>query len=141
MSSLVWKRAPHAGDDYALVVANPDASDNASVRSLFARVKQATGASHKRMLSTEASVAFERWLDDVSQPLPSHAYARLSNWFLTEKRNDRESPLAERCAALWDALFLTRPHKRLTDADGNAEIVDITFKVWWKSQEDRQGHH
>jgi hypothetical protein len=141
MSNLVWKRAPHAGDEYALVVVNPDAIDIANLKDLLARVKRATGASGKRMLNKQASAAFECWLADVSNPLPSHAYARLSNWFLTEKRNDCGSPLAEHCAVLWDALFRCQPHKRLTHVDDNAQIVDITFTVWWKSQEDRQSHH
>jgi len=139
MSNLAWKRAPHARDKYALVVVNPDAIDNASLRNLFARVKQATGASSKRMLSKQASVAFERWLDDVSQPLPSHAYARLSNWFLTEKNNDQESSLAECCERFWNALFIARPRKRLTPVDHNQKIVDLAFQGWWNEQVERQG--
>lgn len=139
MSLLAWQRATQPGDDYALVPINPDAVDVSRLKNLFAAVKTATGASSKRTLHADASAALQRWLDAVSCPLPSPVYARLSNWFLTDKKGDRESVLAERCAALWDALFVTRPPKRLTPTDDNASIIDITFQVWWKKQQELQG--
>jgi hypothetical protein len=141
MSNLIWQRSPQPADDYALVVVNRNAMDLPRLRVLLEAIKKSTGASDKRALRTSAVVAFESWLDDPGQPLPSHAYARLSNWFLTEKRNDRESALAGRCAEMWDELFVARPQKRLTLTDANADIVDITFQVWWMVQQERQGRN
>ena len=134
MKTLVWRKEPLPGDDYALALSDPQDVDVAQLKSLFVEVKNATGGRGRR-LSTEAVKAFEGWLGDVALPLPSHAYARLSNWFLTDATVDRESSLADRCESFWNALFSARPGKRLTPADNNAQINDITFLVWWGKQE------
>ena len=137
MKTLIWRRERRPGDDHALALSNPEDVDVAHLRSLFAEVKSATGG-RGRSLSTEAVGAFEDWLGDVAFPLPSHAYARLSNWFLTDATVDRESPLADCCAAFWDALFCVRPPKRITPPDDNAQIIEIAFLVWWSKQEASQ---
>ena len=101
MPKLIWERAPQPGDEYALVLENPDAVNVGQLHELFAEVKRARGG-RQLHFSLQATKAFEQWLHDVSAPLPSHAYARLSNWFLTEADVDRNSPLAERCESLWN---------------------------------------
>jgi hypothetical protein len=139
MTKLVWKRVPHGFDKYALVLTNPEAVDIAALQGVFTQVTECEGASRGRRLSTQASIALSRWLDDVTRPLASQAYGRLSNWFLTEKANDRESPLADACVVFWDALFMTRPPRRLTHTNANGEIVDAAFDAWWQAMEKRQG--
>ena len=139
-SKLIWEKSPQPGDDYALKLTNPEAADIVELNRLFATVKQAKGG-RRDHLSAEATRAFEIWLRDLSQPLPSRAFALLSNWFLTEATVDRESSLGYACADFWDGLFAVRPSpsKRLTDEKKNWQIIDLRFEVWWGNQVKVQG--
>ncbi len=134
----IWRRAPQPGDEYALVLANREAVDLAELKKRFDKVKQAKGG-RRDELSGRAARAFDGWLSDLSRPLPSHVYALLSNWFLTDATVDRESGLGFACAEFWDALFAVRPAKRLTSIKRNDKILDLQFKVWWDHQEKSQG--
>ena len=140
MQNLIWQRAPQPRDDYALMLTNPEDVNFDPLNARFARVKNAKG-DRKKSLSTVAITAFEKWLDDPSHPLPSKAYALLSNWFLTELKVDREGSVSRSCGDFWDALFAIRPPKRLTQTRDkkNSEIIDIAFEVWWTKQEASQG--
>jgi hypothetical protein len=139
MNTLAWKRILQPEDEYALVLTNPEDVDVVRLKRLFDQVKNVTGG-RGRSFSTQATKAFEQWLNGVESPLPSQAYARLSNWFLTDATVDRESSLGERSGLFWDALFSVRPAKRLTPPKDNSQIVDIAFLSWWKRQEASQGH-
>lgn len=137
-TKLIWQRSPQPGDDYALVLLESKEIDVLQMKKLFGLVKHAAGG-RRAHLSRDATTAFDQWLTDVSLPLPSHAYARLSNWFLTEAEVDQESHLADRCRDFWNALFSARPTRRLTDIKpDNGRIVDIAFEVWWKAQANAQ---
>ena len=138
MTNPVWQRAPQPEDEYALALTDPEQADIVQLKRLFAKVKNARGG-RRDHLSAEAVLAFDEWLQDVSQPLPSRAYALVSNWFLTEATVDRETSLGHACAGFWDALFAVRPGKRLTPTDRNSQIFDLAFDVWWGHQQKAQG--
>jgi hypothetical protein len=137
MKVFIWQRAPWLDDRYALALVNPEDADLIRLTSLFAKVRVARGGA-EQPLNAEAAGAFEQWLHCVRYPLPSQAYARLSDRFLTNDEADRRSPLARRCAALWNALFVARPRKRLTHSDGNPAIIRARFDMWWYRQEEQQ---
>lgn len=133
MKILVWRRSPWLEDRYALSLVNPEDADLVRLTSLLAKVNAARGGD-EQAFSEEAAAGFEQWFRGVRNPLASQAYARLSDWFLTNDEEDRKSPLAGRCAVLWDALFSARPPKRLTRTDCNAAIIPVRFDIWWHRQ-------
>jgi hypothetical protein len=135
---LIWQRKPQPGDEYALLLVNPQEVNIADLKRLFAKVRSARGG-RRDHLSSIATQVFEQWLQDVSMPLPSCAYGLLSNWFLTDATVDRESMLGYACADFWDVLFAVRPHKRLTSIDRNSQVLDLPFEVWWGNQQKAQG--
>ncbi len=139
MSNIIWQHAPQPGDQYALVVANPEEVDSNRLKDVFARVKNAKGG-RREHLSWDAVARIESWLSNLSMPLPSRAYALLSNWFLTEATVDRETSLGQCCGDLWDELFNVPPAQRLTEREPNhnTTIIDIRFHAWWKKQEASQ---
>ena len=132
----MWKLVPQSRDPYSLLLTNPERVDIDHLRVLFAKVKRADGCG--RNFSRPAAKAFQQWLDNVTGPLPSHAYARLSNWFLTAAKGPRRSQLAACCSELWKAMFTARPSKRLTQVTQNARFIDREFWAWWKNQEQGQ---
>lgn len=110
---------------------NPDLLDHVALMNRFARLKTARGG-RGRYLSRVAQQDLDRWQGDPASPLPSRAYALVSNWFLTEAEVDKESILGDLCGDFWDALFAVRPPKRMTPVDGNDSIQDLPFEVWWR---------
>ncbi len=83
-------------------------------------------------LSSRAATEFQRWLDNPLTPLKSSAYVLLSNWFLTQG-GDRNSLVASRCEALWDALFPCRPLERLSSPKPgrNHIMIPAEFESFW----------
>jgi hypothetical protein len=139
---LVWQRCPLPLDEYALVLTNPGELDDSRMQELREfrdDVKKSEGLGGRRgkkHFGDEAQKQIDRWLGNPADPLPSHAYKKLSDWFLTKKNGERETPLAYACNRLWNALFRAQPSERLTisGSRGYDAIVPERFKRWWKTQ-------
>ena len=136
----IWRRcADHVDDDqcFDLEVINHDKLDMMKLRRLFDRVLRASSNLNIKF-NRSASQMFKDWLDGPDGPLPSEAYALLSNWFLTERKVAKESPLADAALDFWKALFLAVPKKRLTDSKKDHEVLPLRFEFWWDEQQSRQ---
>lgn len=138
MTAFIWEHCSQPGDAYALSLSDPDRADVDELRGLFETVRRSMGG-RRRRFSRKATALFERWLKDPSQPLPSRAYALLSNWFLNRAKVDRESPLGDACGDLWDAMFAVRPSDRLTPVEKNHQILEERFALWWNDMAKKQG--
>jgi hypothetical protein len=94
----------------------------------------------KLTLSGRARREFQRFFDAPHTPLKGYALALLSNWFLTSSP-DASSIVAERCEALWDALFPARPLQRLSSpvAGENHIIKSSAFADFWARMAKAQG--
>ena len=139
---LIWKRCPQPHDEYALVLANPDNLDVSQVRERFVYVQSGRGLGKKKPkhLDDTARKQIAAWIDMPADPLPSHAYKKLSDWFLTNSP-ERKSRLAYACKCLWSALFRAEPGERLTNPGPSncgaifpGAIFPERFKRWWKTQ-------
>jgi len=128
---LRWERA--SGFDLKLV--EPKALDTALCGQLLDAVQTADGG-NPRHFSADAAQEFQRWLDNLDTPLREQAYARLSNWFLTDKPDCRESPLAQAALQLWNTLFCAVPDIRLTLPKRDHKILPERFALWWPKQLD-----
>jgi len=127
-----WERVSNDQDRYALRMADSKAISVSDIRRLLNRVIEAEGVG--RDFSERAQRAFEGWLADSSKSLASHAYALLSNWFLTAQDAARNSHRGYAARQLWDALFAAVPSSRLTLTDANDTIEDDAFGEWWQTQ-------
>jgi hypothetical protein len=87
-----------------------------------------------RHFNQEASSEFNRWLHNLDTPLKEQAYARLSNWFLCDRKFIRETDLGIASGYFWDALFCIRPEKRLTKPERDHKILPEEFALWWPKQ-------
>ena len=135
---LIWQWRQQAQDEYALVLANPGELDDSRVqelRKLFDDVKSRRGLGNMP-LDTTAQEQIAAWLINHADPLPSHAYKKLSDWFLNERHGERETRLAYACNRLWSALFRAQPSGRLTNPGppNYDAIIPERFKRWWKTQ-------
>lgn len=124
---LQWKRPARRKDCFDLILMNPGVLDVARCRQLLEVVQ-----SH---FDTDASREFQRWLGNLDTPLGEQAYARLSNWFLTDEEH---SPLAEAARELWRDLFCAIPDRRLTDPNRDYKILRERLRLWWSKQWDCQ---
>lgn len=132
-----WRRASVHEDRFDLELMNPEAIHLAGYRELLNTVLAADGGNPSHF-NKDASREFQRWLDAPNTPLREQAYARLSNWFLTDKEDNRSSSLAGAASNLWDALFCIKPVKRLTNPKANHKILPERFDLWWSKQMDYQ---
>lgn len=130
MTPLQWTRvAPNSVHNFDLVLTNPGELDAQRMTDLLDRI---AAARHRaQTLNSRALTAFREWLHNPESPLRSHAYVRLSNWFMT-RSGDRHSTLAGQCEAFWDALFPCRPPERLSSPRRNNIMVPAAFDGFWQ---------
>jgi len=132
MNTLKWRRrVPESGNNFDLVLSNPQDLDSRRIESLLACV---LGEKHRgQQFNSKATKEFRLWLDNPSSPLKSTAYVPLSNWFMT-RSGDRNSMLASRCEGLWDALFPCRPLERLSSPEPgkNHIVLPSEFVNFWR---------
>lgn len=126
------RRFPNSGNNFDLVLENPQELDSARMNELLDGVEKETTRGGLT-LTHRARQEFRRWFSQPDTPLKSEAYVLLSNWFLTSGNGDRHSDLATRCEALWDGLFSCRPVERLSSsAPGRNHImVAAEFERFW----------
>jgi hypothetical protein len=131
-SQLRWdRRFANSNNNFDLVLKNPDQADPNRLNKLLEAVVEEY---HRGLtLSSRAQQEFKRWFSQPETPLLSAAYVLLSNWFLT-KGGDRNSLVAGRCEALWDALFPCRPLDRLSSPQPgrNHLIIPSEFDNFWR---------
>lgn len=137
-SMPIWDRAPRARDEYALAVMNPEELDVIHLRRLLQAVIDRPGCRRTIGFSGPAAEGFCQWLSDFEEPLPSQAYARLSNWFLTDSQGEARSARGHAAGVFWDALFRVRPPRRLASPQRNHRILPEVFNLWWPQQVARQ---
>ena len=126
---LKWKRVD---DSYDLELVNPEITSTRVLKKLLVVVEDIE--SWGRHFNQEASSEFNRWLQNLDTPLKEQAYARLSNWFLCDMKFIRETDLGIASGYFWDALFCTRPKKRLTKPERDHKILREEFALWWPKQ-------
>ena len=120
-----WVRVSKDDKNFGLRLQNFHKVNIKHIRNLFAQLKNKT--SNRRQpfskeyvhFSSESAEAFGKWLKKPNEPLPSIAYARLSNWFLTDFVVDRESPLGYAAKDLWVQMGFMVPRERLTGSKSN----------------------
>jgi hypothetical protein len=104
-TNLRWSRV--APDSFDLKLENPEELNTQRFTDLIERLDH---ESHRNQhLREKARKDLRLWLEDPRGPLKSHAYALVSNWFLTDSPGDRNSTIARHCQDLWDKLFAYRP--------------------------------
>lgn len=130
---LQWEGASKFPDRFDLRLKNPENLDVDSFRQLFEAVEKADGV-WPRHFNTDAGKEFRRWLSDLNTPLQEQAYARLSNWFKTDKEYCRNSPLGQTAKEFWKAMFCAVPERRLTHPKRNYKILSDEFELWWDKQ-------
>jgi hypothetical protein len=130
---LVWKRVTELGQNFDLMLENPKDVNDKMIRQLLESV-EAYDPGVKQNFDAKASKSFRDWLSSPSQPLKEHAYASVSNWFLSEGPRYRNKMRGSRAESLWGALFCAKPSKRLTNP-GSKKIKPECFPPWWSRQE------
>ena len=126
---LKWKQV---NDSYDLELVNPEITSTRVLKKLLVVVEDIE--SWGRHFNQEASSEFNRWLQNLDTPLKEQACARLSNWFLCDMKFIRETDLGIASGYFWDALFCTRPEKRLTKPERDHKILPEEFALWWPKQ-------
>jgi hypothetical protein len=126
---LKWERVD---DSYDLKLVNPETMNTRITKKLLMTVEDIE--SWGRHFNQEASIEFNRWLRNLNTPLKEQAYARLSNWFLCDREFIRKTDLGVASGYFWDALFCTRPKKRLTDPKRDYKVLPEKFALWWPKQ-------
>ncbi len=134
---LRWERASILEDCFDLQLKDPKDLDINRFRHLFEAVETSNGVWPPRF-NKDAIKEFRRWFSDLNTPLREQAYARLSNWFLTDKEFCRNSPLGQAALELWNILFCARPDIRLTYPKKDYKILRERFDLWWPRQLDCQ---
>lgn len=131
------RRFPNSANNFDLILANPQDLDSKRMSELLDGIEKET---HRVSFSSLACKEFRRWFSQPDTPLKSPAYVRLSNWFMTGG-GDRNSTVATRCEALWDALFPCRPVKRLSSSAPNRNHVMqlAEFESFWRRLSAAQG--
>ena len=128
---LLWhRRIDDHPTNFDLTLMNPGQLNVVKLRELLESIK---GERHRGLtLSDQADRQLRAFYDDPTSPLRSTSYALLSNWFTT-RGGDRNSKVATRCEALWNAMFLCRPMERLTSpkAGLNHIILADPFARFW----------
>jgi len=132
-----WERASMLEDCFDLQLTNPAGLDIDRCRQLVEALDEKDGI-HPPHFNKDASKEFHRWLSNLNTPLREQAYARLSNWFLTDKEFCRNSPLGQVALELWNTLFCSKPDIRLTNPKRDHKILRERFVLWWPSQLDCQ---
>src|SRR4030042_1683804 len=129
----LWERASMLEDCFDLQLTTTRGLDIDRCQQLVEALEKEDGI-WPRHFNTDASKEFHRWLSNSDSPLQEQAYARLSNWFLTDKEFCRNSPLGQAALELWNALFCVKPDIRLTNPKRDYKILSEKFAVWWPKQ-------
>ena len=135
--NLRWtRRYPESTDNFDLRLLNPEALDKERLTKMLDAIENHT---HRGLsLNSSSANEFRRFFAKPETPLKEHAYARLSNWFLTAS-GDKSSAVASYCEALWDELFACRPLERLTSSDKNYVVLPSEFASFWLRLQQAQG--
>jgi len=134
-TSFRWERVNK--HSYDLILVNPETIEGETREALTALLNNVCDEHYcDKALSDDAVKEFRRWLEEPETPLQEQAYARLSNWFLTDYHGGsaRISDLGVACGEFWDALFCTRPKDRLTAPLKDHKILPEEFETWWAHQ-------
>jgi hypothetical protein len=137
---LIWQQHKPDQDGYALVLANSGELDDSRLQELrklfdYVKISQGLGNKKPKHLNKTAQEQIAAWIEDPKAPLSSHAYKKLSDWFLNEKHGEKETELGYACKCLWSALFRAEPGERLTNPKSpNDPIIPERFNRWWKTQ-------
>jgi 5-methylcytosine-specific restriction protein B len=128
-----WRR--NSADGCDLVLDSLDALDRAAVGALYQQFMNSECVGQPNFseyLREDLSV----WITHPEKPLPSVAFASLSNWFTTAHPALNPSPRATAARKLWDALFLCAPTERLSSPESgqNHIVLNEPFERWWKRQ-------
>lgn len=130
-TKLIWDRQwPNSNANFDVILKNPEVIDAEALATLLGNI---TSVSHRSVtLNASSTSEFLRWFDDTSSPLKAHAYVLVSNWFLSGG-GDASSNLARHCEVFWDALFASRPAKRLSSAvrGRNHIVLPHAFELFW----------
>ncbi|MFH1107954.1 MAG: hypothetical protein V1790_01965 [Planctomycetota bacterium] len=121
MSLLVWQRATQPGDDYALVLINPDAVDVSRLKNLFAAVKTAKSALTFAVADDDAALR-----DEVRKLLAWQAIKDEEE----DKLDDiQKSQLAENLKKaqrdLKECVWRTYKNVALLGKDNKVRVVDL----------------
>ena len=131
--SLVWEQFENFfGPTFDLVLKNPEDVNVTILKELLYKV-EAYDPYVKQDFDAIASRLFREWLDSPNQPLAEHAYASLSNWFMSDGPRYKDTGRAFAAERLWEALFCVKPSRRLT-IPGSKKIIPERFKDWWPQQ-------
>jgi hypothetical protein len=133
---LRWRR--ESPESFDLVLDTLDRLDRPLVGELYQQFMNSECAAQPNF-SEYLREDLSSWVTHPEQPLPSVAYATLSNWFTTAFTALNTSPRATAAWKLWDALFACRPEDRLTPPDQNHVVLKEPFERWWKKQLELQG--
>jgi hypothetical protein len=135
--NLRWtRRYPDSVDNFDLRLLNPADLDKERLTKMLDAIENHT---HRGLsLNNSSANEFRRFFAKPETPLKEHAYARLSNWFLTAS-GDKSSEVASYCEALWDELFACRPLERLTSSDRNHVVIPSEFASFWARLQQAQG--
>ena len=131
--NLVWKRFTEFGQRFDLMLENPEDVDVKMIEQLLESV-EAYDPGVKQDFDAKASKSLRDWLSSPSQPLKEHAYATVSNWFLSEGPRYKNKRRGFAAARLWESLFCAKPSERLTNP-GSKKIKPECFLAWWPRQE------
>lgn len=135
--NLRWtRRYPDATNNFDLRLLNPADLHKERLTKMLDAIESHT---HRGLsLNKSSADEFRRFFAKPETPLKEHAYARLSNWFLTAS-GDKNSQVASYCEALWDELFACRPLERLTSSDKNYVVIPSEFASFWLRLQQTQG--
>jgi hypothetical protein len=137
-SVLRWQR--DTADSFDLVLENPAHLDHAAVAQLYQQFMASECAAQPNF-NEYLRDDLASWIANPEKPLPSVAYASLSNWFTTAFAALSSSPRAAAARKLWDALFLCAPGERLSSPESgqNHIVLKEPFELWWNKQLELQG--
>jgi len=129
---LIWKRDTEISTRFDLVLVNTKNVNVKMITKLLENV-EAYDPVVKQDFDAKASKLFRKWLGSPSQTLKEHAYASVSNWFMSEGPRYKDKRRAFAAERLWEALFCAKPSQRLTNP-GSKKIKPERFSTWWSKQ-------
>jgi len=137
---LRWERGVSRHDPFAIRLLNPDALDTCELARRAERIRHSRGAGGNKAIDQAVMQDLSRWAANPVEALPFRAYAKVADWFLTRKDNDRKSELGLACKLLWDFLFMAVPPERLTNPHRPGAAMTQPLDRWWRTQAAWQAH-
>lgn len=134
----IWERCEGnsmVNECFDLKAVNYDKINIIIIKNMLKKVQNCSSGGQK--ICPDCINCFNEWFGNLNLPLKGKAYALLSNWFLTDKKDSKESALAGNCKKLWNELFCAVPIRRLTSPESgkNHRILSDEFALWWSKQE------